>query len=77
MSGANLLFLLVGIVAALAGGGMLAVALGGDPGGSARSTALLIAGMMLLAFGLILGGFAVAFATTKPYDFGKPAGVAS
>ena len=29
---------------------------------------MLIGGMMLTAFGLILGGFAIAYATTEPLD---------
>ena len=71
MTAANILFLVVGIIAALIGTGMLVAALRGSPGESKRSTGLMIAGMMALAFGLILGGFAVAFATTEPYDFNQ------
>jgi hypothetical protein len=71
VTAANILFLGVGIVAALLGAGMLVAALRGNPGESKRSTGLMIAGMMILAFGLILGGFAVAFATTEPYDFNQ------
>lgn len=69
MSGANILFLVVGIIAALAGLVMLIAALRGRVGESRKSTGLLIAGMMALAFGLVLGGFAIAYATTEPYDF--------
>jgi len=69
VSGGIVLFLVVGVIFALAGLVMLIAALRGDPGESKRSTGLLIAGMMVLAFGLILTGFAIAFATTKPYDF--------
>lgn len=69
MSGANILFLGVGVVAGLIGLGMLIAALRGRPGESKKSTGLMIAGMMVLAFGLILGGFAIAYATTEPYDF--------
>lgn len=71
MTAANILFLGVGILATLVGAGMLIAALRGNPGESKRSTGLMIAGMMILAFGLILGGFAVAFATTEPYDFNQ------
>ena len=47
----------------------------GRVGESRKSTAQLIAGMMLLAFGLVLGGFAIAYATTKPYpEFANEAG---
>ena len=76
MTGANPLFLGVGIVFTLVGLGMLVAALRGATShdGTAsraerRSTALLIAGMMVLAFGLVMSGFAIAYATTKPYDF--------
>ena len=65
----NLLFVIVGAIAILAGLAMLVTALRGRVGESRKSTGLLIAGMMVLAFGLILGGFAIAYATTEPYDF--------
>jgi hypothetical protein len=76
VSGANLLFLIVGVIATLAGLGMLIAALRGRVGESKRATGLLIAGMMALAFGLVMSGFAIAYATTKPYDF-NTVGVAS
>ena len=65
----NILFIVVGAIAALIGLVMLITALRGRVGESRKSTALLIAGMMALAFGLVLAGFAIAYATTKPYDF--------
>jgi uncharacterized membrane protein HdeD (DUF308 family) len=71
VSAANTLFLVVGILAALVGLGMLIAALRGRPGESRKSTGLLIAGMMALAFGLVMSGFAIAYATTKPYDFNE------
>lgn len=73
MSGANLLFVIVGAIAILAGAAMLFTALRGRPGESRKSSALLIAGMMTLAFGLILAGFAIAWATTEPYEFNRTA----
>ena len=69
MSSANILFIVVGALAALIGLVMVIAALRGRPGESRKSTAQLIAGMMALAFGLVLGGFAIAYATTDPYDF--------
>ncbi len=63
----NLLFVIVGAIAALLGLAMLIAALRGRPGTSRKSTAQMIAGMMILAFGLILGGFAIAYSTTDPY----------
>ena len=38
-----------------------------------RHVAMLIGGMMLTAFGLVLAGFAIAYATTEPYDFNEEA----
>lgn len=73
MTGANLLFLAVGIIAALVGLVTLIAALRGRPGESRKSTAQLIAGMMALAFGLVMSGFAIAYATTEPYDFNEAA----
>ena len=70
----NILFIIVGAIAALAGIGMLVAALRGRVGESRKSTGLLIAGMMILAFGLVLGGFAIAYATTEPYDFNTVTG---
>ena len=73
MSGANIGFLVVGSIAALIGLVMLVAALRGRVGESRKSTGLLIAGMMALAFGLVMSGFAIAYATTKPYDFSNEA----
>lgn len=73
MTSANILFLVVGILAALVGLVMLAAALRGRVGESRKSTGLLIAGMMILAFGLVMSGFAIAYATTEPYDFNSSA----
>ena len=69
MTGATLLFLIVGILAALIGGATLASAIRGRHGDLRKHTAKLIAGMMILAFGLVLAGFAIAWVTTEPYDF--------
>jgi uncharacterized membrane protein len=71
----NILFLILGGLSALLGLVTLIAALRGRVGESRKSTAQLIAGMMLLAFGLVLGGFAIAYATTKPYpEFANEAG---
>lgn len=64
----NLLFIVIGAAALIAGLVMLARALRGQPGTSARSTGLLIAGMMTTAFGLVLGGFAIAYGLTEPLN---------
>ena len=64
MAELNILYLIVGVIALIAGLAMLAKALKGrgnanDP----KSTAMLIAGMMVATFGLLLAAFWIAFAT--------------
>lgn len=56
---ATLLFLIVGPVAMLVGIAMMIVAIRGGPGTNPKSTALLIAGMMATAFGMLLTAFAL------------------
>jgi len=68
MSGAGILFVVVGALAIVAGLGMLTVALKSGVGTRPRNTILLIAGMMATAFGLILGGFALAYNAAAPLD---------
>ncbi|MND06398.1 hypothetical protein D3C83_277480 [compost metagenome] len=48
---------------------MLVRAIRGRPGENPKSTAMLIAGMMITAFGLLMAGFAIGFATSEPIDF--------
>ena len=67
MSAANVLFVVVGAISLLAGLAMLAAGIRGGVA-SPRNHALLIAGMMGTAFGLILGGFAIGYATAGPLD---------
>ena len=57
---ATLLFLIVGPVAMLVGIAMMIVAIRGGPGTNPKSTALLIAGMMATAFGMLLTAFALS-----------------
>jgi hypothetical protein len=73
MSSANILFVIVGAVALIAGLGMLVTGIRGGVEARPRNTALLIAGMMMTAFGLVLGGFAIGYATTKPLDLNSGA----
>lgn len=68
MSGANILFVAVGALALVAGVVMMIIGLRAGVEGQPRNTLLLIAGMMATAFGLILGGFAIGYATTAPLD---------
>jgi hypothetical protein len=59
MSGATLLFLIVGPAAMLVGIAMMIVAIRGGPGTNPKSAILLIAGMMGCAFGMLLTAFAI------------------
>jgi len=73
MTSANLLFTLVGAVVLVAGLATLlrpslVRAMLGIRASAPATHGLLIAGMMLTAFGLLLGGFAIGYSTTKPLD---------
>jgi len=63
MSGTNILFIAIGAVSLLLGIGVLVAAIRGAPGTDPKSTAMLIAGMMITAFGLLMAGFAIAYST--------------
>jgi hypothetical protein len=65
MSPANLLFVAIGAVSLLLGLGILFTAIRGEPGTDPKSTAMLIGGMMVTAFGLLMAGFAIAYSTGK------------
>ena len=69
----NILYVAIGAVAALLGGGMLVAALRGKPGEDPKSAALLIAGMMVATFGLLMAGFAIGFAASDPVDLNAEA----
>ena len=60
-------FIAVGALFLLAGLATLAVALRGDRT-RPRSVAMLIAGMMATAFGILLAGFAIAYRAAPPLD---------
>ena len=64
MAQLNILYLIVGGIALIAGLAILGIALKGrgdsnDP----KATAMLIGGMMLATFGLLMAAFWIAFAT--------------
>ena len=78
MTPANLLFTLVGAAALLAGlttllRPSLVRALLGVKDSEPAKYGLLIGGMMLAAFGVLLGGFAIGYSTVKPLDFNQSA----
>ncbi|HEU0310660.1 MAG TPA: hypothetical protein VFR36_05530 [Sphingomicrobium sp.] len=61
----NILYVAIGAVSAMLGIGMLVAAIRGRPGECPKSTAMLIAGMMVTAFGLLMAGFAISYATAE------------
>jgi hypothetical protein len=68
MSQANFIFVAIGALSLLLGLAVLVAALRGEPGTDPKSTAMLIAGMMITAFGLLMAGFAIAYSTSQPLD---------
>ena len=74
MDDLNILFVAIGAVAFVAGLAMLVRAIrSGQVGEQPRATAMLIAGMMITAFGLLMAGFAIGFATSEPLDLNAEA----
>ena len=65
----NIIYVAIGLVALVVGVVMLVRAIKGEPGTNPKSTAMLIAGMMVTAFGLLMAGFAIGFALSKPLEF--------
>ena len=62
----NILYVAIGAVALVAGLTMLVRAIRtGDVGEQPRATAMLIAGMMITAFGLLMAGFAISYAAAE------------
>ena len=60
-----MIFMILGPIALLAGVTMMIVALRGGVGTNPKATAMLIAGMMAAAFGLLLSAFAF---TVQPIE---------
>ena len=69
MGDLNIAFVAIGVVAFVAGIIVLVRGIRSGPGTSPRATAMLIAGMMVTAFGMLMAGFAIGFATSEPLDF--------
>ena len=65
----NIIYVAIGALALVVGLVMLVRAIRGRPGENPRATAMLIAGMMITAFGLLMAGFAIGFALSKPLEF--------
>jgi hypothetical protein len=69
----NILYVAIGALAFVVGVAMLVRAIRGRPGEDPKSTAMLIAGMMVTAFGLLMAGFAIGFALSGPIDLNAEA----
>jgi uncharacterized membrane protein HdeD (DUF308 family) len=67
------LFIAIGILALIAGGTMLVTGIRSHQAQHPKHVAMLIAGMMIAAFGLLLGGFAIAYSAAGPSDAAGPA----
>ena len=61
----NILYVAIGAVSLLLGLGVLVAAIRGAPGTDPKSTAMLIGGMMITAFGLLMAGFAIAYSSAE------------
>ena len=75
MSTTGIINLAVGLAAFIGGLVMLGVALRRHKRDHPKGVAMLIAGMMVTAFGLFITAFAIAFATGEPVE--QHAGAAS
>ena len=73
MTGANILFVAVGIVALVGGLVTLFTALRRHRANHPKGVAMLIGGMMVTAFGLMLTGFAIAYTLAGPLNSMEPA----
>ena len=62
------IFIVIGVIAVLVGGTLLAIAIRHSREQRPRHAAMLIGGMMLTAFGLVIAGFAIAYQRTTPLD---------
>jgi hypothetical protein len=63
----NLGFVIVGALAVIAGLVMLVIAIRGrGDGQDPKMTVMLIAGMMVAAFGLLIAGFSIGYAAADP-----------
>ena len=63
MSGATLVFMIAGPISMLIGIALMIFAVRGGVGENPKITAMLIAGMMATAFGMLLTAFAIGNAT--------------
>ena len=62
------LFIILGALCVVVGGSSLVVAIRHQDEQRPRYAAMLIGGMMMTAFGLVIGGFAIAYQNPPPLD---------
>jgi Ca2+/H+ antiporter len=63
-------FIPLGVLALIVGGAMLVTGIRRHKAQHPKHVAMLIAGMMMTAFGLFLAGFAIAWQNTPPLNLG-------
>ncbi|MEA3059047.1 MAG: hypothetical protein QOE50_459 [Sphingomonadales bacterium] len=61
-------FVILSVIATLAGLILVLTGIRGGPDVRPGNMAMLIGGMMLTAFGLVIGGFAIVYSHTAPLD---------
>jgi hypothetical protein len=64
-------FVILDVIAAIIGLGLLVTAIRHQKEQRPRYAAMLIGGMMLTAFGLVIGGFAIAYQKSAPLDLNR------
>ena len=62
-------FVVIGAIALLGGLTLLVTGIRKHKAQHPKHVAMLIGGMMLTAFGLVIGGFAIAYQNAAPLDF--------
>jgi hypothetical protein len=67
-------FVILGAFAAIGGLALLVTAIRGGVGTQPKSTAMLIGGMMMTAFGIVIAGFAIAYQLSAPLDLNSASG---
>jgi uncharacterized membrane protein HdeD (DUF308 family) len=67
-------YVIIGIVAVLAGLALLVTAIRKHSAQQPKHVAMLIGGMMLTAFGLVIAGFAIAYQAAAPLDLNAAGG---
>ncbi len=67
-------FIILGVIAAVAGASLVVTGIRRGPDVAPRNTAMLIGGMMLTAFGVVIAGFAIVYNATAPLELNAGAG---